>query len=201
MHHHIDHPVFHCSSTKTNLFSFFLYSIFLSNENIGPVIAILMLLPSLNSCVNPWIYIYFNPNLITLFCQFFRRKSSGEDPSSKVCSTNYNFNTINATNAHHQSITNATVHSEANNTSSRTTPKKCTTAVITGTGFDTGIYTNGTTADSSCKSIKPFNNCVASNNNLLDVTVTKNGRRMYNITNPNQTLNYNENTKANNCIL
>ena len=42
-----------------------------------------MLLPSLNSCVNPWIYIYFNPNLITLFCQFFKRKSSSDEPLSK----------------------------------------------------------------------------------------------------------------------
>nr|XP_027194800.1 probable serine/threonine-protein kinase DDB_G0282963 [Dermatophagoides pteronyssinus] len=49
----------------------------------GPIIAILMLLPSLNSCVNPWIYIYFNPNLITLFCQFFKRKSSSDEPLSK----------------------------------------------------------------------------------------------------------------------
>lgn len=38
-----------------------------------------MLLASLNSCVNPWIYIYFNPNLITLFCQFFHRKSNANN--------------------------------------------------------------------------------------------------------------------------
>lgn len=157
-----------------------------------------MLLPSLNSCVNPWIYIYFNPNLITLFCQFFRRKSSGEDPSSKVCSTNFNCNTVNATNtAHYQSITNPNVQSETNTNGSKTTPKKCTTAV-TGTGINTGIYTSCTPAEENCKSVKSFNNCDVSNNNLMDVTVTKNVRRMFNLTNSNQNPNHTENT---NCIL
>ncbi len=42
----------------------------------GPMIAILMLLPSLNSCVNPWIYIYFNPNLVSSFCSLFTRRTS-----------------------------------------------------------------------------------------------------------------------------
>lgn len=41
-----------------------------------------MLLPSLNSCVNPWIYIYFNPNLVTLFCQFFKRRPSPNSGNS-----------------------------------------------------------------------------------------------------------------------
>lgn len=40
------------------------------------MIAILMLLPSLNSCVNPWIYIYFNPNLVSSFVSLFTRRTS-----------------------------------------------------------------------------------------------------------------------------
>ncbi|XP_022247004.1 oxytocin receptor-like [Limulus polyphemus] len=35
----------------------------------GPTVAILMLLASLNSCVNPWIYLAFNHNLITALKQ------------------------------------------------------------------------------------------------------------------------------------
>lgn len=50
---------------------FFLLALF-----TGPMIAILMLLPSLNSCVNPWIYIYFNPNLVSSFVSLFTRRTS-----------------------------------------------------------------------------------------------------------------------------
>ncbi|XP_054159922.1 oxytocin receptor-like [Oppia nitens] len=44
----------------------------------GPMIAILMLLPSLNSCVNPWIYLYFNQNLVSALTHCLSAKSMSD---------------------------------------------------------------------------------------------------------------------------
>lgn len=41
-----------------------------------------MLLPSLNSSVNPWIYLYFNKELVTALKEFFCRKCIDENNSS-----------------------------------------------------------------------------------------------------------------------
>jgi hypothetical protein len=49
---------------------------------IGPIIAVLMLLPSLNSCVNPWIYLYFNQNLVSALREFCCRKSISIDETN-----------------------------------------------------------------------------------------------------------------------
>lgn len=48
-------------------------------------------MPSLNSCVNPWIYMFFNPNLVTSFFSMFKRKSSKS-----------NLNPATNRNAHHR---------------------------------------------------------------------------------------------------
>lgn len=74
--------------THKSFFSYFWWFInvifFYFSFHTGPMIAILMLLPSLNSAVNPWIYLYFNPNLVSSFCSLFTRKSSSNSNLQSV---------------------------------------------------------------------------------------------------------------------
>ncbi|XP_025017409.1 vasopressin V2 receptor-like [Tetranychus urticae] len=76
----------------------------------GPLITIAMLLPSLNSCVNPWIYLFFNRNLLSTLDKLFC-----------YCSTNTNINAGNRSKTLDDSSVNIEPHcSSINRNGSRT---------------------------------------------------------------------------------
>lgn len=52
---------------------------------IGPMVAIVMLLPSLNSCVNPWIYLTFNTKLYGAWKAMFLCRQSAENDNRYSC--------------------------------------------------------------------------------------------------------------------
>uniref|UniRef100_T1KNR7 G-protein coupled receptors family 1 profile domain-containing protein n=1 Tax=Tetranychus urticae TaxID=32264 RepID=T1KNR7_TETUR len=75
-----------------------------------PLITIAMLLPSLNSCVNPWIYLFFNRNLLSTLDKLFC-----------YCSTNTNINAGNRSKTLDDSSVNIEPHcSSINRNGSRT---------------------------------------------------------------------------------
>jgi arginine vasopressin receptor 1A len=62
----------------------------------GTVFTILTLLASLNSCINPWIFLFFNPNLLQDFmlgcrrnCCYIGRRQSGAPPVTRRTSMGY----------------------------------------------------------------------------------------------------------------
>lgn len=61
---------------------------------LGPIITILMLLSSLNSFVNPFIYLFFNQNLVKSLLHFCCRVKMNEDfnkTNASEMQSNYNY--------------------------------------------------------------------------------------------------------------
>ncbi|XP_013784095.1 oxytocin receptor-like [Limulus polyphemus] len=92
----------------------------------GPTVAILMLLASLNSCVNPWIYLAFNYNLVTALrevcCQTSSKSFSSQVPEN---TDNNTFSRSERCSSYPLSVRTGSRHKFPDGSTTRTRKRLC----------------------------------------------------------------------------